>query len=212
MRDPPFFRRSPKLPDGLSKHGMEQIGGKVGQRRQDETSFGQTGVGNGEVWALIYQVAVKKKVDVDQTGAVGKAGQASHPDLSLFQVNQQRFRFETGFGFQCLVKEPGLLQKTPGSGLVNRGQASDPDRIRKALHCQLQVGRPVAEVGAESQVDGCHVCAQSRPDRINEICQQPVSRRIRARVILDNAQARQYVQLELHIGAGAVDAEQGGCR
>ena len=131
---------------------MNQVGGDVHQRDEDEGAFVQARVRDDERRRVEDEVIVEQDVEIDETRPPTEGVLASDLDLGLFQRSEEGVWLERRPCMDDHVEERGLVGVAPGRSLVD-SRNSDPLKAgRKKREGGAEVVDPIAEVGPEGKV------------------------------------------------------------
>jgi len=133
---------------------MDEVRGEVRQRDEDEGALVQARVGEGQPGDAEDEVIVKEDVHVNQARAPAYGCHAAEISLEVFEMFEEGGRLQVRFGAHDHVQEGGLVGDAPGRGLVNGRRTTKDDGGRQSSQGRVQIGKAVAEVGAEGEVDG----------------------------------------------------------
>jgi hypothetical protein len=138
--------------------GQRELGIELQQRRQHEAATCDLRVRQHQPAALHHAIAEDQNVDVDRPRSVSRSALTAQRQLHPLTGIEQILRIELGLDFQDRVVEVPLVRYLPYRlRLVDRRSPQDADARCGAekLDRRPQIGQPVADVGAESQVCDC---------------------------------------------------------
>ena len=141
-----------ELPDSDSGNGIGPVSANLRERCEREPARAQSRVRQDRVRALPNLSADVQDVDVDLAWSVHEGRRASDQPLDPPDRGEELARRPRPCDLDGGVPEVGLVRKTDGLRPVEGGNAPDRRESRDLAERRLQVGAPVADVGAETEV------------------------------------------------------------